>query len=460
VKLRSRLALLVGAVFVFGGGVIGGSSALIARQEALDTLDGVLGDAISSVKNDPAQDVSAVLAIADSSPVPISAMLFFDDSEPVVLVESRDGPETIKLPLLSIAEVTRAAEEPTTMSGEVKLRIEAYSTGNGEWLVVGTSLTSINNQFGKSLMRSVQLSLLIALFMVVFMYWLIRRALLPIARVTRDAQRIAEGDLDQELAPAVGSSEIRQLSTSLHAMVNSLRSAVETRAQSEALMREFLGDASHELRTPLTVIRGYIEILNSGQELSEEQRERAMSRLVSESQRMSQTINDLLLLAELGEVQQEMTESVDLSVLTANHVRDFSEQHKNRIVKSTIASDVMVAGNSEQLSRMISNVLSNISRHTPGDAEVDVVVSKIDGQAILVFDDAGPGLSAELYARTREGFQRFDRAHSKTGGGFGLGLSILSSIVQRHEGTLSMSKSPLGGLRTQITLPVCAGSFA
>jgi two-component system OmpR family sensor kinase len=341
-----------------------------------------------------------------------------------------------------------------TRSGEVKLRIEAYSTGNGEWLVVGTSLTSIDNQFSKSLMRSVQLSLLIALFMVVLVYWLIRRALLPIARVTRDAQRIADGDLDLNLASVTGSSEIRQLSTSLHAMVGSLRAAVETRAQSEALMREFLGDASHELRTPLTVIRGYIEILNSGQELSEEQRERAMSRLVGESQRMSQTINDLLLLSELGEVQHELTESVDLSLLAANHVRDFSEQHKNRIVKSTIASDVKVTGNTEQLSRMISNVLSNISRHTQSDAEVEVVVSKIDDKGILLFDDAGPGLSTELYARTREGFQRFDRAHSKTGGGFGLGLSIISSIVQRHGGTLSLSPSPLGGLRTQITLNV------
>jgi two-component system OmpR family sensor kinase len=451
---------LVGAVFVFGGGVIGGSSALIARQEAIDTLDGVLGDAISSVKNDPSQDVSAVLAIADSSPVPISAMLFFDDSEPVVLVESRDGTETIKLPLLSIAEVTQAAEEPITKSGEVKLRIEAYSTGNGEWLVVGTSLSSINNQFGKSLMRSIQLSLLIALFMVVLVYWLIRRALLPIAHVTSDAQRIAEGDLDQELAPAVGSSEIRQLSTSLHAMVNSLKSAVETRAQSEALMREFLGDASHELRTPLTVIRGYIEILNSGQELSEEQRERAMSRLVSESQRMSQTINDLLLLAELGEVRHEMSDAVDLSLLVTNHVRDFSEQQKPRIVKSTIASDVKVLGNTEQLSRMISNVISNISRHTAENTEVEIVLTLMDGNAILIFDDAGPGLSAELYARSKEGFQRFDRAHSKSGGGFGLGLSILSSIVQRHNGVLSLTRSSLGGLRTQITLPNCVGPFA
>ena len=451
-KLRTRLALLVGAVFIVGGGAIGGSSALIARQEAIDALDGVLSDAIASVRNDPAQDVSAVIEIADSSPVPISALLFFDDSEPVILVESRDGSEIVRFPALSVAEVTRAAEESMNKSAETELRIAAYSTGNGEWLVVGSSMTSISNQFHKSLIRSVQLSLVIALFMVVLVYWLIRRALLPIARVTRDAQGIAEGDLDRELAPAVGSSEIGQLSTSLHAMVNSLRSAVETTTRSESLMREFLGDASHELRTPLTVIRGYIEILNSGQELSEEQRERAMSRLVSESQRMSQTINDLLLLAELGEVRHQMSEVVDLSLLVSNHVRDFSEQQKNRIVKSTIASDVKVEGSSEQLSRMISNVISNISHHTPGDAEVDVVVSTIDGELNLVFDDAGPGLSAEMYTRTREGFQRFDRAHSKAGGGFGLGLSILSSIVQRHGGSLSLSPSPLGGLRTHITL--------
>ena len=453
-KLRTRLALLVGAVFVIGGGIIGGSSALIARQEAVDAVDAVLGAAISSVKNDPTPDVSAVLATAETSSEPISALLFFDDSEPLVLVEARDGTEAVAFPNLSIAEVTRAAEKPIDKAGVVPLRIAAYSTGNGEWLVVGSSMSSVNNQFEKSLIRSVQLSLLIAAFMVVLIYWLIRKALLPIARVTRDARAIAEGNLDREIVPVAGKSEIGQLSSSLQEMVNSLRSAVETTTRSEALMREFLGDASHELRTPLTVIRGYVEILNSGQELSEEQRERAMSRLLSESQRMSQTINDLLLLAELGEVKHEMTDVVDLSLLAANYVRDFSEQQKSRIVKSTIASDVSIVGNSEQLSRMISNVISNISRHTAADAEVEVVLAEVDGKAIIVFDDAGPGLSAELYARTVEGFQRFDRAHSKTGGGFGLGLSILSSIVSRHGGTLSLSPSPLGGLRTHITLNV------
>lgn len=451
-KLRTQLALIVGVVFVVGGGIIGGSSALIARQEAVDAMDVVLGDAISSVRNEPSQDVSAVLAFAETSPVPISAMIFFDDSEPVVLAEARDGDESVMFPNLSIAEVSQAAENPVDKSGVVQLRIVAYSTGNGEWLVVGSSKSSINNQFSKSLVRSLQISLLVAAFMVILVYWLIRRALLPIARVTGDARAISEGDLDRAIVPVAGNSEIGQLSTSLQEMVNSLRLAVEKTARSEELMREFLGDASHELRTPLTVIRGYVEILNSGQDLSDEQHERAMSRLLSESERMANTINDLLLLAELGEVRHEMSDLVDISMLVANHVRDFSEQNTSRKVKSTIASDVKIVGNSEQLSRMISNVISNISRHTSDDVEVEVVLMEVDGKAILMFDDAGPGLSAELYARTKEGFQRFDRAHSKTGGGFGLGLSILSSIVRRHGGTLSLSPSPLGGLRTHITL--------
>jgi signal transduction histidine kinase len=239
-------------------------------------------------------------------------------------------------------------------------------------------------------------------------------------------------------------------------MVNSLKQAVLTTANSESKMREFLGDASHELRTPLTVIRGYIDILNSGQELTIEQRERAMNRLSSESLRMSETINDLLLLAEIGEIPIDNESSVDLSNILVNQIQDLSEQQKERVVKSTIASEVHVRGDFEQISRMIANVISNIARHTPKEAQVEVLLSRIDGNAVLVFDDAGPGLSDEMYARSHEGFQRFDRAHSKNGGGFGLGLSILSSIVQRHNGELSLSRSNLGGLRTQITLPLAS----
>lgn len=455
-KIRTRLAVLFGAMFIASGVIIGGSSALIARHEGVNQLDSTLSDALSSVENDPNQDVSGILTYAESSRVPISAMLYFDDSESVVLTEGKEGPNDLSFPQLELSEVTRAAEEPFSKSGIVDLRIAAFSSGNGEWVVVGASMTSVNQQFRESLSRSIQLSVAIAALMTLITYLLVRRALIPITRIAADAMSIADGNLEIELQSAKRGNEIGQLTNSLQIMVNSLKQAVLTTANSESKMREFLGDASHELRTPLTVIRGYIDILNSGQELTIEQRERAMNRLSSESLRMSETINDLLLLAEIGEMRIDDESSVDLSSILVNQIQDLSEQQKERVVKSTIASEVHVQGDFEQISRMVANVISNIARHTPKEAQVEVLLSRIDGKAVLVFDDAGPGLSDEMYARSHEGFQRFDRAHSKNGGGFGLGLSILSSIVQRHNGELSLSRSNLGGLRTQITLPLAS----
>ena len=455
-KIRTRLAVIFGAVFIAGGALIGGSSAVIARFEGVRQIDKTLNDALKSVENDPNQDVSGILTFAESSRVPMSAMLYFDDSESVALIEGKEGTDILRFPSLELSEVTSAADKPLSKSGKLEMRIAAFSSGNGEWLVVGASLKSVNQQFNDSLSQSLQLSFAIAVLFTFLTYWLIRRALFPISRIVESAMSIADGNLEVELNVEGRSDEIGKLTNSLQIMVNSLRDAVLTTSNSESKMREFLGDASHELRTPLTVIRGYIEILNSGQELSVEQRARAMSRLSSESLRMAETIDDLLLLAEIGEAREDSHSTIDLSQILANQLQDLTDQHQERVVKSTITSNVYVLGDFEQITRMIGNLISNIVRHTPTEAQVEVMLSRMDDKAVLVFDDAGPGLSDEMYSRSREGFQRFDRAHSKNGGGFGLGLSILSSIVQRHHGELSLSRSNLGGLRTQITLPLAS----
>ena len=453
-KLRTRLAILVGIVMIVGGGVIGGVSALVARQGAIKALDNTLGKAIDVVRLNSVGDVSMILDFAESSPVPMSAMLFYSDGEPVALVEGRVGNDDLTFPALSIKQVQKATMQSQSLAGSIGIRMSALQTSSDEWLVVGVSTYEVGSQFGTAFLRNIELSLLIAAAMVALVYWMIRRELRPVAQLTQDARAIAGGNLSVMLSKESGKNEIAQLTESLTTMVNSLRDAVEVTTRSEVRMREFLGDASHELRTPLTVIRGYIEILNSGNELSQETTDRAMHRLTSESLRMSRTINDLLLLAELDEVSHDKVVVVDLSAMVADHVQDLMAQQPQRRVLSTVATDVRVHGNRELLERILSNLISNIARHTNTDADVGVSLVEQEGAAILIVDDAGPGLSTEMYARSFEGFQRFDKAHSQSGGGFGLGLSILSSIVQRHGGVLTMSQSPLGGLRTIVTIPI------
>ena len=449
--LRTRLAAIAGVVIVCGGLIIGATTARVVRDDSMAAVSSILLDALEYVAADPGRDTSRIVQFADTSPTPLSATLFFDDDEPISLVDGMDGRIAVRIPDLSPEQIDSTLDRARGFPGSILVR--SLKVGEGEWLSVASSTRDIEVRFRESLYRSLAISLAIALFLVALVWWLIRRTLRPVVALTDDASRIAAGNLDVALPVAKGRDEIGQLTRALSSMVASLRDALTVTARSEAGMREFLGDASHELRTPLTVIRGYIDILDSGKELSPDQRERAMRRLVGESQRMSQTIDDLLLLSELGELTHAHDESVDLGRIIDDHVHDVMVTQPGRRVLLSRAGESIVKGDAAHLARLASNIFGNIMRHTPPDAEVRVEVVSNSDRMVVTVDDAGPGLSAEMYRRSTEGFQRFDKGRSPEGGGFGLGLSIISSVVNEHGGTLEMSPSPLGGLRTRIDLP-------
>jgi len=452
-KLQVKLSIVVGIVFTTGSLLINGSNSLISRREAIKTQDNLLKNALQTVSESPTKDVSEVLIFAESSPAPLSASLFFDDSDSVVLIEGTDGSRVLNIPQLLLNEVTDATEKPTSLDDPNEMRISALSIGNGEWLIVGLSISDVNQEFRNSVNRSLIFTLIIALLMIILVRFLIRRALQPIKHIVEDAKKIAAGSLEIKLRKVRGDDEIAQLTKSLDEMLSRIQDAVTAAKKSEILMKEFMGDASHELRSPLTVIRGYVEILADQKQLSDEQRERAFYRLKSESRRMSKTIDDLLTLAQIGEVETDLSESIDISELISESIKDFLDRNPLRVIHQNIAQKVTVKGNSEQLARMVANLISNIERHTSDSAAVEILLIEDHRFAHIYFDDAGPGLQSDAYSRLNTGFQRFDKSHSKSGGGFGLGLSILSAIVKKHGGELRMSPSHLGGLRTQISLP-------
>lgn len=452
-KLQVKLSIVVGIVFTTGSLLINGSNSLISQREAIKTQDNLLKNALQTVSESPTKDVSEVLIFAESSPAPLSASLFFDDSDSVVLIEGTDGSRVLNIPQLLLNEVTDATEKPTSLDDPNEMRISALSIGNGEWLIVGLSISDVNQEFRNSVSRSLIFTLIIALLMTILVRFLIRRALQPIKHIVEDAKKIAAGSLEIKLRKVRGDDEIAQLTKSLDEMLCRIQDAVTAAKKSEILMKEFMGDASHELRSPLTVIRGYVEILADQKQLSDEQRERAFYRLKSESLRMSKTIDDLLTLAQIGEIETDLSESIDISELISESIKDLLDRNPLRVLHQNITQKVTVNGNSEQLARMVANLISNIERHTPDSAAVEVLLIEDHRFAHIYFDDAGPGLQSDAYLRLNTGFQRFDKSHSKSGGGFGLGLSILSAIVRKHGGELRMSPSHLGGLRTQISLP-------
>ena len=216
-------------------------------------------------------------------------------------------------------------------------------------------------------------------------------------------------------------------------------------------MQDFLGDAAHELRTPLTVVKGYAQLLE-GNKLEPERTALAFNRLNSEIKRMEMLIADLLILAELGEENSDEFEQVNLSQLLFENIRDCLAVAPHLQIEQLIEEDVTFQGSEKYLQRFISNALTNIRVHTQGAIPVRVTL-KNSGETTLIIEDGGPGLPANSYGEQIQGLKRFDRSRSRESGGSGLGLSIMSAVIERHKGRLSLKRSALGGLAIEVQLP-------
>ena len=215
-------------------------------------------------------------------------------------------------------------------------------------------------------------------------------------------------------------------------------------------MQEFLGDAAHELRTPLTVVKGYAELLKN-KALDSERESLAFERLNTEIKRMESLIADLLILAELGEEGPTEFSEVNLSELLGDNVRDFQVIAPQHHLELDIESGVTVHGSEKYLQRFIANALTNIRVHTEASAPVRITL-KTGREIRLVVEDGGAGLPAASYGERIQGLKRFDRSRSRESGGSGLGMSIMSAVIERHGGTLALKKSDMGGLAIEVQL--------
>jgi signal transduction histidine kinase len=226
-------------------------------------------------------------------------------------------------------------------------------------------------------------------------------------------------------------------------MVVALHERIAIEERSVEAMQQFVGDASHELRTPLTVIKGYNELLTNPS-INDEQRARAVERVRREVDRMDLLVADLLLSAEVREAPQHLNTRVELSALVATRIEEFRNDHPERAVRSDVTSGLVVTGREDLLDRLLVNSLSNIVRHTAKDTEVRAVLRREGSRAVLVVEDAGGGLPA--YGVRPQRFRRFDQSRSRETGGSGLGMSIMADIAEGLGGSMTTSKSSLGGL--------------
>lgn len=405
-KLRTRLTIAVTLIIAFVALAIGGFAIVRAESVELERIDAVLNDEarqLSTTDDDPLM-LSQFLAEESSIPVTIT----YVDAEGGVsqLTESPGGLVDIPPPDV----LAESLSSSISIDSPDPVRLRSVALPDDDYLLISTSLMPVVNARGDQIKLLSAFTLLTMLLGFLVTYVFFRR--------------------DTELSSLVSSLEQRQ-----------------------QLMQEFLGDASHELRTPLTVIKGYVELVTQRRNLEADQLDRYYARLATEIERMESLINDLLLIAELSENTPRERIDVDMTSAVRRYSSDLVQLQPQRTVTTDIPERIAVICVPEHLDQLLANIFSNIQRHTPDDCAVSVGLRTKGEAVILTVDDGGPGIPDSALREGIQFFKRFDPSRSRTSGGSGLGMSIMQGIADNSGGSITLRKSPLGGLEMIITLP-------
>lgn len=280
-------------------------------------------------------------------------------------------------------------------------------------------------------------------------YWLARRALVPVARMSAEARQITSESLGARLPVANRHDEIGQLATVFN----------ETLARLDASFNElkrFSADASHELRTPLTALRAVGESALQGDGDSRQLRE-AISSMLEEAHRLTDLTDALLMLARLEAGANIQFESVDLPTLVSA-VRDtlavVADSKRQQLTVHPLPQNFTVTGNAPLLRHAFLNIIHNAIRHSPEESRIDVRTDVLSGRAFIDISDEGPGIAREIHGRVFDRFFRTDAARSRETGGHGLGLAIARSIIEKHQGTIRILDEAGHGATFRIELPL------
>lgn len=281
-------------------------------------------------------------------------------------------------------------------------------------------------------------------------HWMSQRALAPVDDITRAAQNINPTDLTARVQLPGTGDELDRLAETLNAMLRRIQSAFEQ-------MKRFTADASHDLRTPISVIRTRAEITLRKTRTDEQYRE-ALNEIVAESQRLSELIDNLLLLARADAGTEALTftrvDLCDVARQVSVEGKTLAESRHVRWLQVLPEKSLWVGGNAEALRRLVAILIDNAIKYTPEHGVVRMHVGNSDGKAYVEVVDAGIGIAEADLPYIFDRFYRADSARSRDSGGFGLGLSIANWIAKAHQAEISVESAPGKGSRFQICLPL------
>lgn len=271
-----------------------------------------------------------------------------------------------------------------------------------------------------------------------------KQTLNPLSNMTRTVEDINVGQLHTRLPEDNGQLEIDKLSNSFNNMLERIETSFEKEQYIKEKMRQFVSDASHELRTPLTSIHGFVEVLLMGAAKNEKQLNLALNSILLESERLTKLVNDLLMLTKLDQYVPIEMNRENINTVIEEVLPQLQILSGKRTIYLQLKDNINVNINKDQLKQVIFNLTQNSISHTDENTGIITISTSIeDNFAVLQIEDNGTGISEKHLEQIFDRFFRSESHRSREHGGYGLGLSIVKSIVDAHNGKITV-KSKLG----------------
>ena len=282
----------------------------------------------------------------------------------------------------------------------------------------------------------------VLLLVVALTTWvMVGRALAPVDAIRREVDGISAAQLDRRVPQPKADDNVGRLAATMNRMLSRLEDARNSQ-------RRFVSDASHELRSPITTIRHHAEVaLAHPDRISVEELAEVV---LTEELRIQRLVEDLLLLAQADEHVPTPRTPVDLDDLAFEEARRLRLSSALWVDTSGVGA-ARVDGDIDALRRALRNLGDNAARHA--ESRIEFKLAERGAHVVFTIDDDGPGIPEAERSRVLQRFVRLDEARSRDDGGSGLGLAIIDEVARAHGGAVSISESPLGGARIQVSFP-------
>lgn len=282
-------------------------------------------------------------------------------------------------------------------------------------------------------------------------YFLSKRISKPIIHLNTSAQELAKGNFQTEFTTHTDLEEINQLA-------NTLNHAKEELSKTEELRRDLMANVSHDLKTPLTMIKAYAEMVRDLSYSNEEKRNKHLSTIIEETDRLNLLVNDLL---ELSKMQAGVTalkiETFELSIVIQTILQKFSylEEKEGCQILYHNPKEYYVKADSFRIEQVLYNLIHNAITHRGEDQKIEIKVTKKEATIRIEIIDHGKGIAEENLPFIWDRYYKIDKNHKREGKGTGLGLSIVRSIMEQHHMPYGVHTKKGKGTTFYIELEAC-----